>query len=703
MISITWLLFNFSSYSNADSTKQKTDSTKKQKKEILYNANLSAGYHYGFIQGYTFDESFPDQLFLTQGNAGLKLFNLPFQVEYRYATMKVPYGLNNYFRVKFDLEKYKQDLEKKKEKITKIRKINTDSLLLKKQDLAKKLSYRQFKLSELIVLNKDSLKGIIPDSTILDKYLNLELSDSLKIPDTVNYDWRKNKLTDSVLDLAKQYNEYRNKLDKIDLALDSLNKINASFDKIDSLKLNPRGILNDKLSKYKKPNFIPNNFELGTCFPNNSYLMYGTLPVNGVFTDFEYKGVYTSILYGEVINNFLFASTFFERQLLSTKNVTNYFDFSNTNHGRKVMAIKIGKGKFNENHIHLGFLYGLGLKNYGDTTIVTDVNLQPKESNAVIEITSRYTIKKHQLEFALAKSMLEEHRSGNLFSSLTDFGSFTLAGLASYTTTFFKEKTKLKILVKHLQPYYRSFGMGFTNGDFLRLNVRLDQKITKKISVGAFVKNDIDNLYNLVSFTNNILNYGFTSGIRIGRSLNIRATYNPIIQRIADTENGIDRRFNNYLYYGSISYNKRINKVNFQSVMSYNYFEINDITGTQNAFQNLVWSNSLMAKKLTVTLTSNYFSTNIIDSLDKNNFMNSLNINFPLKKVTVKVGIKHFSNLAGTSDYGALLGCSIPINKLFSINLEAQKFVIGDYFLSNSFSLPSKVPYYFSGAISLRF
>ncbi|HYG51077.1 MAG TPA: hypothetical protein VD905_09250, partial [Flavobacteriales bacterium] len=509
------MLCFFSVHGNSDTLRHKNDSTKKIPKEIIYNANLNAGYHYGFIQGYTFDESFPDQLFLTEGSAGIKLFKIPFQVEYRYATMRVPYGLNNYFRVKFDLEKYKQDLEKKKQQVTKLRKFNTDSLLLAKQDLTKKLLYRQHKLNELIHLNKDSLYGMIPDTGMLGQYTNLTLPANgippeLTLPDTLHYNWKQNKLADSLLQLANQYNQYAGKLAEVKHALDSLNKLNASFNKLDSLRNLPQNRFNSELNKYNKPALVPNTFELGTCFPNNSYLMYGTLPVNGVFTDFEYKGLYASVLYGEVINNFLFASTFFERQLLSTQNVTNFFDFGNTNRGRKVTAIKIGKGRFSENHIHLGFLMGLGLKNYGDTTLINDVNLQPRESNAVIELTSRYTIRRHQFEFALAKSVVEDQHSGKLFSGLANFDNYTLAGLASYSTSFFKERTRIKLLVKHLQPYYRSFGMGFTNGDYLRMNARVDQKLGKKVTVGAFVKNDIDNLYNLVPFTNNILNYGVT-------------------------------------------------------------------------------------------------------------------------------------------------------------------------------------------------
>lgn len=700
--------FCCSAFAQTDSLKAKKDSSKINLKKIVYDANISAGYHYGFIQGYTFDDAFPDQLFLTEGQAGINLFKLPFQVEYRYATIRVPYGLNNYFRIKFDLEKYKQNLEQKKQKIKSIRKINTDSLLLKRQDLTKKLIYRQYKLNELVRLNKDSLYALVPDTSLLIQYANLQipagkLPDSLQLPDTLNYDWKNNKLTDSLSQLAHQYYALREKMNMVNTAIDSINHLNAAFTKLDSINADPKSRLQNELNKYKKPAFVPNSFELGTCFPNNSYLMYGTLPVNGVFTDFEYKGVYVSLLYGEVINNFLFASTFFERQLLSTQNVTNFFDFGNTNRGRKITAVKIGKGRFNENHVHLGFLTGLGLKNYGDTALINDVNLQPKESNAVVEVTSRYTFKRQQFEFALAKSLLEEHHSGKLFSTLTNFNNYSLAGFASWSTSFFKERTKLKVLVKHLQPYYRSFGMGFVNGDYLRVNVKLDHKLTKKLSIGGFVKNDIDNLYNLVSFTNNILNYGFTTGIRIGRSLNIRATYNPIIQRITDNETGFDRRFNNYLYNGSVSWNKRINKTNFQSVLTYNYFEINDITGKKNNFQNLVWSNSIMCRRLTITLTSNYFSTNIIDSLAKNNFMNSLMLSWPVKKVMFKAGVKYFSNLAGTEDYGAMIGCTIPISKLFAINLEGQKFVVGDYFLSNNLVPGDKVPYYFSGRVVMKF
>ena len=110
-----------------------------------------------------------------------------------------------------------------------------------------------------------------------------------------------------------------------------------------------------------------------------------------------------------------------------------------------------------------------------------------------------------------------------------------------------------------------------------------------------------------------------------------------------------------------------------------------------------------MTKKLTITLTSTYFSTNIVDSLAKNNFMNALSIGFPVKKIMIKAGAKHFSNLNGLNDYGAMIGCSIPFAKLFSFNLEGQKFVIGDYFLSNNFGSTTKVPWYFNCVLGMKF
>jgi hypothetical protein len=431
--------------------------------------------------------------------------------------------------------------------------------------------------------------------------------------------------------------------------------------------------------------------------------MYGTLPVNGVFTDLEYKGVYFSFLYGEVVNNFLFANTFFERQLLSTQNVTNFFDFSKTNRGRKITAFKIGKGRFQGNHVHLGFLYGLGLKNYGDTTLVSDIDLQPRQSNAVLELSSRYTIKRHQFEFALAKSVIADHRSGELLSGLGKFNqTYSLAGIMIYSTSFFKERTRLRVLVRHLQPYFQSFGLGFVNGDYLRVNVKVDQKIGKKLTVGGFVKNDIDNLYNLVTLTNNIFNYGITTGVRIGRSFNIRLTYNPIVQRIIDHESGTTTRLNNYLYNANVTYNKRIDHSQLQCNLNYNYFRLNDINGNENTFQNITSNNTLNFGKTSITLTSTYFSTNIIDSLNKNNFMNSLTVGFALKKVSLRAGVKQFSNLNGMNDYGALVGCTVPLSKMFALNLDAQKFVVGDYFLTNNALPANKVPYYFSVSLLLK-
>jgi len=678
------------------------------KKEYCYNANLNAGYHYGFIQGYTFDNSFPDQLFITDGNAGIKLWKIPFQIEYRLASIRVPYGLNNYFRIRFDAEKYLSDLEKKKQQLEKLRKVNIDTLLVKRQSLTKKLLYRQYKISELIKLNRDSLNQLIPDSSLLNQYTQLQvpdlnLPDSLQLPNSNLPNWKKNRLTDSLQQLTTDYNSYLNKLNRLNNTIDSLKHFNAKLDALDSLRMNPKDRLEREAMKRAKEKFRLHSFELGTCFPNNSYLMYGTLPVNGVFSEFEVKKVYVSLLYGEVMNNFLFASTFFERQLLSTQNVTNFFDFNNTNKGRKVTALKVGKGTFNGNHVHLGFLLGLGLKNYGDTTLITDVNLQPKESNAVVELSSRYQLKKHEFEFAMAKSMLADHRSGELFSNLGKVDDYSFAGLLTYSTSLFKDRTRVKVLAKHLQPYNRSFGLGFTNNDFLRLNLRIDHQLTKKIKVGGFVKNDMDNLYNLVSFTNSILNYGINTGIRIGRYLNIKATYNPIIQKITDNTNGTTIGLNNYLYNANISYNKRIKKTNLQSVVSYNYFQLNDINLNRNEFQNLILTNTIMVRKTSVSLVANYFTTNIVDSLDRNNCMVSLNVNFPIKKVLLKAGLKYYSNLSGTEDYGAMAGCRIPIYKGLALNLDAQKFVVADYFLSTNLSLENKMPYCFSASFNYSF
>lgn len=678
------------------------DSSNK-KLPLFYEASVKAGYHYGFIQGYTFDQSFPDQLFLTEGNMGLRLFKLPFQVEYRYATMQIPYGLNNYFRIKFDASQYLRDLEMKKQGLNKLNTMNLDSVYLKRQELMKKLLYRRYQVSEMLRLKKDSLQLAVPDS-LTDKLPPIPRNG---LPDSLRFDFPQkpgmpqNPIVDSLQELTKDYNSLLGAVQKTQAVADSLEKLKQLQDF--NTPQDSTALYKKELQKRKQKIFRLNSFELGTCFPNNSYLMYGTLPVNGVFTDFEYQGVYVSFLYGEVMNNFLFANTFFERQLLSTKNVTNFFDFSRTNRGRKVTAFKIGKGRFQDNHVHVGFLYGLGMKNYGDTALISDIDLQPKQSNAVLELSSRYKIKKHQFEFALAKSVLGDHRAGGLMNGLLDFDkTYSLAGVVIYSTSFFKEKTRLKVLVRHLQPYYQSFGLGFMNSDYLRVNVKVDQRIGKKLTVGGFVKNDVDNLYNLVSLTNNIFNYGVNTGLRIGRSWNIRLTYNPIVQKITDNQSGLVTRLNNCLYNANVSFTKRRKKTTWQSNVNYNYFALNDFNGKENTFQNITASHSVNFGRTTISLTSTYFSTNIIDSLDPNNFMNGLTVSFNVKKVSLRLGAKHFSNLAGTQDYGALLGIVIPLNKYFALSLEGQKFVMGDYFLTNNALPLNKVPYYFGASVLVR-
>ncbi|HLP11683.1 MAG TPA: hypothetical protein VK177_07080 [Flavobacteriales bacterium] len=690
--------------------------TVKKTDPFLYEANLRAGYQYGFIQGYTFDDSFPDQLFLTEGSAGFNVFSFPFQVEFRYATMRVPYGLNNYFRIRFNAEKYRQQLQEKKNELNQLRKFDLDTLYRQRQELYKKLLYRQYLLDEF--KKKSGLiprylpgKPVIYDT--LNKVLNsldTLLVDSIAyITNSVDtllvrphfdpgFDTGKisvygiaNPFVDSVAKLQQQITVFQNEISGIEKKIDSIQEINKKTD----FPENQTG----KMDLRKK--FKLRNLEIGTCYPNNSYLMYGTLPVNGFFSDFEFKGIYMSVLYGEVMNNFLFANTYFERQLLSTKNVTNFFDFANTNRGRKVAAVKIGKGDFYENHVHLGMLYGTGLQNYGDTLLVGDAKSNTKEDNFVAELSGKYTIGKHCFNAAIAKSLVEEHRSGKLLNGLMDLSKYSLAAFLSYNTAFFKGKTELKVMAKHLQPYYRSFGMGFVNNDCLRLNAKVNHRISQKMNIGAFVKNDLDNLYNLVAVTNNILNFGLNTQYRITRGLNLRLTYNPIVQKINYLEQPQQLHFKSYLYNGSLSYTKRLKKNSFQSSLNVNYFKINTINSTTNEFQNINFSNTFTCSQFSFNFTSSYFSTNIIDSVAKNNLMNALQVNLKIKKVGVKAGIKHYTNLATLNDFGYNVGLNVPVGNGFSFVFEGQKFVVGDYFL-NTIQVSKKEPYCFSAALEFR-
>jgi hypothetical protein len=156
------------------------------------------------------------------------------------------------------------------------------------------------------------------------------------------------------------------------------------------------------------------------------------------------------------------------------------------------------------------------------------------------------------------------------------------------------------------------------------------------------------------------------------------------------------------LYNANFSWNKRTGKTNFQTNLNYNYFKLNDFNGKLNQFQNIAFNESVSFGKTTLALTTSFFSSNIIDSLNKNNFMNTLTATFGIKRISLKVGLKQFSNLKGMNDYGALAGVVVPMTRLFSLSMDAQKFVMGDYFLSNNLLPSNKVPYYFNVSLLFR-
>ena len=124
-----------------------------------------------------------------------------------------------------------------------------------------------------------------------------------------------------------------------------------------------------------------------------------------------------------------------------------------------------GYGKKQDSHLHVGLLYGLGKVSYQDTSFLAD-----KESNLVGELDGRINIGKSQfLAINYGRSVVQVNNinlenEASLMDHLLDFSNRTNAIMTKYELDL--KSTKIKASWRLMDPFFRSFGLGFIEKEF---------------------------------------------------------------------------------------------------------------------------------------------------------------------------------------------------------------------------------------------
>ncbi len=678
----------FESLAQSDSSK--VDKGKKSfLQQVFYQGNVSAGYEYGLLP-FLVNVNPPQGNFKTEGNIGMELKGVPLGVSYYYSSVGNISGLNNYFTVRFDAQRFQQNLREKllKDKLDKLRLL--DSLEIEKQRLMQQRSYLNLLKDGKIAFPVDSslyrMENVVLDSLGID---SIGVDVTYDIPE---FEWN-DSLQGALEGVNSQVQQLRDSLGKyrkyVHVNTDSL----VDMGEAPSLP---------GLGKFQRALQAVQRFEIGMCYPNYSEFLVARIPIRGINMEVQRRKLFFAFTHGKTVNNIFLTSNLVSNNLNAARNLYNFFDFNNIRDGRKVTAFKVGYGEKNNSHFHVGMLYGLGKSSYLDTTsILPDV-----ERNLVAEVDAKVKISDHStLDLIYGKSAIQVNNinysdESPFLQSLIDPNERTNAALGRYTLNLGRSGTMVKASARWVDPFFRSFGVGFMRSDNLRYQLQLDQKIGKKFKFGGFVRKEEDNLLKIYDFQNTILSYGLNLTYRPTRRWMLKADYRPIAQIVSSSVDSLSMAMDNWIANFVLNYNKRVGKTYLSWTNIYSHYQLYN-GEMNNTYLNMNSSLSLTGESgWNELLSVNYFATT--DTLGVPNvllFQNDLGWR---KRSGLSVAaMGKLSVVDDDVQWGYGGKAVLPITSMLFVEASAEKLVVGDFYNSILSDAYDEFPYYFSASVRL--
>lgn len=692
---------------------QDSSRIKQKVMKVFPQGNISVGYDYGFLP-FLVQNNPPVGNFKTDGHFQIQLKSLPFQASYYYSSLGTISGLNNHFTIRFDAQKYKQQMLEKL-KLNELNRIgDIDSLGKVKQNLKTKLDYLYLVKDRKIALPIDSSKYNFPDlpsswdlpdiSTDLDSLDGYgEIKDTSLID--ISIDTPDVSMDLPTFDMDQYMDSVSNEIGDIQ------SRVSGIEERVEDLKrlanLSQDSLMQLELEKIKSPwmrklNGLMGNvkrLDIGLTYPNYSKFLIARIPVRGINLEYQKKKFYLALTHGKTVNNIFFTNNIIQNNLNAARNLYNFFDFNNVNDGRRVTALQLGIGQKKATHIHIGFLYGLGKVSYQDTSLIVD-----QERNLVGEVDAGLKIKKsHFLSFNYGRSAVQVNginlgEESGLLDRFLDVNDRTNALLGRYQLK--SKNTELALTFRWVDPYFRSFGVGFLRSDNIRYEVKLKQKFGKKFGVNGYFRRENDNLLGLYSYQNVLMSYGVGMSFRPNKHWMVKIDLRPIVLDATSEVDSLSVMNNNLIVNGVVNYNNRIQDTYLNLTGVYSFYQLTIDEGTQE-YQNINVNGILEGKHLSNTLIFNHYRTTDTSSVPLASLLQN-DLTYKWNKVSLTGSLKGSLAQNKQFDFGYGVSVRISLHKGLSFAASFDKLVIGDFYNNIYNSNLLDFPYRMTSSLILR-
>lgn len=543
---------------------------------ISFSGSLLIGYDYGF----------PMQLneniglnagYSISGSNSLEFSRLPLLITYAYRQNAVNPGLENFFRIDFDSQKFKQQQEDLKKKKIKFNQDILDSLKGERVIDLKTLYALQVNKEQYSISKADLPENLdVPEIPIGDR---LDYQDKFKLPSSSGKDFP--ALNDSIdSNLA---NALPNSLEFDTIRESSLNDsiafINERLVQAEALMqkqsryqsyLNHESFRNGKssfrqdfstqLSKFER-------FQIGQVVPSFTNVILAGFPMNGVgFKHVSKAKKETHFVHGQLINinpvndnaRSTFVRSFFSDIVPSSQNI-----------GDRITAFRRDLIKNDEIEMAITGLFGLD--KYSNENKPYGVAILGR--NAVYGLYLKRSTRNFgvfQLEFAQSNTIevkpdLEDQDDLNkpIRGEVVSF---------SWEMNNPKKGLVLKNGFRLTTPNYHSLGNAFLRGNQIRNDFSLSKKVSKMIHLNLGSTYLLSNVFTPQLGLSELVLKRIGLQVRPTKHLALRGNYTYALNRVKSSN--LDFKGNSWNLMLTANYTKRQKDTFYSSLLTMNVFRI---------------------------------------------------------------------------------------------------------------------------------
>jgi hypothetical protein len=696
------------------------------------SGQIYLGYDAGQLANYSLPENLrPMHVFHTEGSLKTDIAKLPVQIAYRFATVKNPIGINNYFRVSFDTERFKKQPKLNEAKVQNMMDEQFKTIEAQKGELNGKLGYTELLKEELklkiereLCAQQERLKAIaISKSEVLLGQIDSLATDSLVNVSAASLDsiqqgidGRKSFIasskqkTDS-LQLAyetkkEQIEQLKQQADIVQFYVDKLINFRGQLDSLEGNLLSQKetwitlskGVTAKNLQSiglFKKLDF-------GLTYPKTSALTKNSIPVKGIDIEIQKGKLYAALTAGVTMNNLMVTNNSLQNSLQNTTNLFNQFDFQQISQQRLLVFAKTGYGEKDETHAFIGVRFmnkGIETGKSSDTT----ENTFPA---AGIELDARWVpnfSKGSAFDFVYGKTSktlkvqdsLRDSPFVSLFSS-----DRTHTGLLRATQQFTKIHSSIIASIRFLDADADMASMGVLQPNNLRYEIQTRHKLTGSTQLGFIYRSDQDNVTQISDTTRKVALFGMNINSVLFKNINSSATLNYLNQEFR-VPSSIPQALN-YMASLSVSGNYEILKVKQVSSLQTDFYKITTSQG-ETQLKHISFDQSTRSKVGKNTFTLAYFNASLPDTSGQNTtWLVQETFAFKLKKLDCSLGIK----LANSSKYGVQFGGHLGLQYAWTsqlnLKLQVEKLILGDFYNTYDPTRFERFPFYIQTSLTYQ-